>query len=257
MSSPVATNALTFNGFVTAITTLAVAQTKVVSGVILPADQPFQNALPSILNYAELRIQRDLDLLALQSSNNYTLTAGSNFLSISPNDFITVQTVSVTVNGVPTPLTPVTKEWLRNVYGDPTYLSAPAYFAMHGGDFATAGTTSLMIEVGPYPDQNYATTLTGTIRMPTLYYSSALGAENDLTWISTWLPDLLVYAALIYISAYQRDFSLTSNDPQMGTNYENQYQTLLKGALVEEARRRFQAGGWTASAPALVASPSR
>jgi hypothetical protein len=31
----------------------------------------------------------------------------------------------------------------------------------------------------------------------------------------------------------------------------------LKGAVVEEARKKFQAGGWTSFSPAAVATPSR
>jgi hypothetical protein len=68
----------------------------------------------------------------------------------------------------------------------------------------------------------------------------------------------MIMASMIYISAFQRNFvSAASNDPQMPVNYETQYQTLLKGAMVEEARKKFQSSGWTSMSPAPVASPTR
>lgn len=252
---PVATNPLSYNAFVTLIGVMAVVNTAEVSGVVEGVDPYFNAIIPQMLNYAELRIQRDLDLLPLLTSSAYAFTAGNNVLSISIDDFVTVQTVTVGVNA---PLLPVSKEFLQNVYGDPSYQAQPAYFAMIGGDQATGGNTSNNIMVGPWPDQNYAATIFGTQRMPSLYLNASAGiADTGTTFISTWLPDLLVQAAMVFITEYQRNFGATSNDPQMGVNYENQYQTLLKGAMVEEARKKFNASGWSSMSPALVASPAR
>ena len=64
-------------------------------------------------------------------------------------------------------------------------------------------------------------------------------------------------ASLVFIAAYQRNFSASSDDPNMAVNYEKTYQTLLKGAMVEEARKKFNSAGWTPLSPAAVASPSR
>ena len=64
-------------------------------------------------------------------------------------------------------------------------------------------------------------------------------------------------ASMIYISAFQRNFGRQSDDPQMAQSYESQYQALLKGGMVEEYRKKFEAGGWTSMSPAVVASPTR
>ena len=64
-------------------------------------------------------------------------------------------------------------------------------------------------------------------------------------------------ASMIYISAYQRNFGRQNDDPQMAVSYESQYQALLKGAAVEEARKKFEASGWTSQSPSPVATPSR
>ena len=51
---------------------------------------------------------------------------------------------------------------------------------------------------------------------------------------------------MIYISAYQRNFSSAmGNDPQMPITYETQYQALLKSALSEENRKKFEAAAWS------------
>jgi len=80
--------------------------------------------MPQMLNYAELRIQRDLDLLPLQTDNSsYSLTAGNNVLSLSVNDFVTVQNIAVLSGTQRTTLTPVTKEYLQAVFDDSTFVA--------------------------------------------------------------------------------------------------------------------------------------
>jgi hypothetical protein len=64
-------------------------------------------------------------------------------------------------------------------------------------------------------------------------------------------------ASMIYISAYQRNFGRLNDDPQMAMTYESQYQALLKSAIVEEARKKFDAAGWSSQSPATVATPTR
>jgi hypothetical protein len=64
-------------------------------------------------------------------------------------------------------------------------------------------------------------------------------------------------ASMIYMSAYQRNFGRISDDPQMAQTYESQYQALLKGATMEEFRKKFQASAWSSLTPSPVASPTR
>ena len=62
---------------------------------------------------------------------------------------------------------------------------------------------------------------------------------------------------MIFISGYQRNFSLQGNDPQMGVTYESQYQALKNSALVEENRKKFEASAWSSYSPAPAATPTR
>ena len=253
-----ATNPLTYNGYVTQIATLAVVNTTTSSGVVVGVDQSFNDLIPQMLNYAELRIQRDLDLLPSQSSNSYVMTSGNNLLQISVDDFVTIQTISLISGTARLPLLPVTKEWLQNMYNDSSYTAAPEYFAMFGGDSASGGNTYNNIIFGPYPDSAYNVVITGTIRLPSLYkFATTLNAGTATTFISTYLPDLLVQASMIYISQFQRNFGPAANDPQMGPTFELQYQNLLKSAFVEEARKKFQASAWSSASPPVAATPTR
>lgn len=258
MSSPVATTALTYNGFVTQLGLMAVYQTQTIGGVVSGVDASFTALIPMALNYAELRIQRDCDLNPLQSSTTYALTNGVNQIAISVNDFVTIQDISVTVSGLSQALLPVSKEFLQYVYPSTATPAPPLYFSVVGGDFATAGNTSTLIQFGPPPDSNYTATVFGTIRMPTLNgYNTNPQASTATTFISTWLPDLLIVAAMIYISAYQRNFGKIADDPAMAMTYEAQYQALLHGAQGEEGRKRFQASAWSSMAQPVAATADR
>ena len=220
--------------------------------VVEPTNTVFLQILPQMITYAENRIYRDVDLLSTQVPRTYTCTIGNNILSVPTGDFITVQTVSVNNSGTAyKPLIPVTKEYIRNVYNDSSVTGVPQYFSMYGGDLATYGVTSDNIELGPAPDQAYTVRVTGTVRPP------SMSATNLTTFVSLYLPDLMIMASMIYISAYQRNFGRANDDPQMAVTYESQYNALLKGAVIEEARKKFQAGGWTAYSPAQVATPTR
>jgi hypothetical protein len=233
------------------------------NSLVTSTDPSFQAIIPQMLNYAELRIQRDLDFLATQNSVNYTTTGNSNLLQIPQSTFITVQTIQINDGaGSVTPLLPVAKDFLQNVYATASAStpSIPQYFAMSGGDWSdgTGGATTRNILLGPWPDASYTVTVTGTSRQPTLNNYNYVGAaDTNYTFISQYLPDLLIMASMIYISAYQRNFGRQSDDPQMAQSYEAQYQVLLKGAMIEEARKKFQSAAWTAYSPSPVAAPTR
>ena len=233
-----------YNSYVQQIATMAVVPT---------TDANFQIILPQMISYAELRMQRDLDFLSTQISNSsYSLTAGNGTLTIPTSSFVVMETFEVIDgSGSSAPLLPVAKEFIQNVYGTGSSTGLPQYFAVYGGDSATTGLTSQNMIIGPIPDINYATRLTGTVR------SAPLSATNTQTYISVYLPDMMIMASMIYISAFQRNFGRLNDDPQMAQTYESQYQALKNSALVEENRKKFEAAAWTSYSPAPAASPTR
>lgn len=258
-----ATTPLSYNAYVQQLGVLAVALTQETSGVYSFVDAPLQTALPQALNYAELRIQRDCAFLQARTSNNYTLTSGNNLFSVPVDDFLILETLeilqdngSTVVNS--TPLTPVSREFIQNCYSGMSQAGTPRYFAMYGDTFGDGANTSINVLLGPPPNYAFPIRVTGVIRLPSLAkYATNGPADTTYTYISEFLPDMLLMASMIYISAFQRDFSSTSDDPAMGQTYEKQYQALRLGALSEENRKHFQGSAWTSYSTPVSATPSR
>jgi hypothetical protein len=236
------TTGLTYADYVNQISTLA---------VVSSTDAAFVTILPQMLTYAENRIYRDLDFLSTtQVLTGYKFTIGSRVLAISAADFVTLQqinvitpaTIDVANSGTRVTLLPTTKEFIDNVYPSAASAGTPAYFAMF--DQST-------ILVGPWPDSTYSVEVVGT------YRPESLSTSTPTTFLSLYLPDLLIMASMIYISGYQRNFGRANDDPQMAVSYESQYKTLMQGAMIEEARKKFQSSGWTSMSPSPIATPTR
>lgn len=257
------TNPLSYNSYVQNIGVMAVALTKDTAGVYSFVDATMQTILNQALNYAELRIQRDIDFLNARSANSYTLTAGANVFPIPVNDFLVVETLEVTQNSGANivnsqPLVPVSKEFIQNCYAGLAAVGTPRYFAMFGDTFGDGANTNINVLLGPVPNYAYPLRVTGVIRLPSLAQFATAGVADTLyTYISQWMPDMLMMASMIYISAFQRNFSATSDDQAMGQSYEKQYQVLRLGAISEENRKKFQASGWSSYSTPTAATPTR
>lgn len=239
---------LTYNGYVTQIADLAVLQTTTVGGVVTPVDTDLVNLLSQMIDYAELRIQRDLDLeQSINNSTAYSLTSGTNTLTMDVNSFITVQDISYTSGTQTLPILPTSKHVIQYVYPDSSITGAPVYYAPYGGDSTTTGATSQIWLFGPTPDQNYSLSVNGTVRMISLnsFGDNSSDASTKYTFISAYLPDLLLMASMVYLSGFQRNFGRQADDPAMAVSYEQQYNALLKGAMTEENRRKFWMSAWT------------
>jgi hypothetical protein len=262
MTSP-ALNPLSFNAWVQAVGVMSVALTQNNAGVWGFVDAPLQTVLPQILSYAEGRIQRDIDALQARSSNTYALTVSNNLLSIPVNDFLVLETLEVTqVSGAVVvnswPLIPVSKEFIQNCYSGVFSTGMPKYYAMYGDTFGDGANTNVNVLLGPAPNFAYPVRVTGVIRMPSLYQFATAGSANtSYTYISQWLPDLLLMASMIFISGYQRNFSANSDSPDMPVNYEKQYRTLLAGAIAEENRKKGLGSGYSAYSTPATATPTR
>lgn len=233
--------------YITQIATMAVVE---------ESNADFLKILPQMITYAENRIYRELDFLFTSAASTaYTLSTGSRTINVPAGQFpdgtlvvpeqINLITPAGTSNpnlGTRVPLTPTTKEFLDAVYGSSSSTGQPQYWVPFN-DYTFL--------VGPYPHATYTVEIVGT------YRPASLSATNTTTFISLNLPDLFIMASMIYVSAYQRNFGRANDDPQMAVTYESQYQALLKGAMVEEARKKFEASGWSSQSPSPVATPTR
>jgi len=232
------------NSYVQQIATMAVVEANNPEYLII---------LPQMITYAENRMYRDLDFLFTSiSTTAYGLTAGNRQITVPAGIFVVPEQINLITPsgtsdpnaGTRVPLLPTTKEFLDQVYGSGISANRgqPKYFAPFG-DFTFL--------VGPYPSVNYTCELIGT------YRPDSLSATNPTTFISLYLPDLFIMASMVYVSAYQRNFGRANDDPQMAQSYEGQYQTLLKSALMEENRKKYEAAAWSSQSPSPVATPTR
>jgi hypothetical protein len=255
------TTGLTYSQYVTQIATMA---------VVAETDPAFVTILPQMITYAENRMYRDIDFMFTSTSLHgvsFVLTPGNRNLSFNINlslnsaaqegTFVVSEQINLLTDAagnaasttnpdacVRVPLLPTTKEFLDAVYGSSLTANRgkPEYFVPFN---------ETLFFVGPVPDQAYPVEVVGT------YRPNSLSATNTSTFISLYLPDVFIMASMIYISAYQRNFGRANDDPQMAITYESQYQALLKSAIVEEARKKFDAAGWSSQSPATVATPTR
>lgn len=207
-----------------------------------PSDPYFAQILPAIIDYAEQRIYRDLDIQSTTANGTLTVTPGTPFVPLPENPIVYVVEslfVSQLANGSPPPITSQTL--LTAV--DKNFLMAtfpPAYWGLAQGQpqfyFVQDQTT---IQIGPSPDQAYQLNMTYTFR-PT-----PLSATNPTTILTQIWPDLFLAASAIYAAGFQKNFGSQSDDPKMAQSWENQYQTLLAGAREEEARKKSMGVAFT------------
>jgi len=258
------TNALSYNAYIQELCQLVPVTAAETSGVYAPTDPNLAAIIPMVLNYSELRIQRDLDLLPAQTSNTYTLTAGNYIFNLPVDDFVIVNRIAIEqLNGTQvlttTPLLETSQEFIQNVYGGLATSGQPQYYAMTGDSWGNGGDVNNNIAFGPTPAYPYTIRVHGLIRTPSLYkYASSGVADTTYTYISSYYPDMLIMASMIYVAGnYQKNFSATSDSQDAPLNYEKQYQILRTGAIQEENRKKSQGSGWSSYSTPVSATPTR
>lgn len=235
---------LTYNQYVTDLANLLVVPT---------SDPGYITVLPNIIDDAEQRLYRELNLLnTIARDSSATLSTGTrNFnLPSSIGTFVVTESLNViTPAGVTNPelgtrntLTPISREVLDVLWPSSTGSTVPQYFAM-----ITQGSTI----VGPWPDAAYTVEVVGTIR-PT-----PLSSTNQTTLLSWYFPDLWVAASMVFAAGYQKNYGAAVDDPKMGPTWESHLQLLYQSAATEEARKRFAASGWSSKSPEPLATPPR
>lgn len=224
--------------------------------VIPITDANFVAAIPNIIDDAEQRSYRDLDLQnTIFRDSSVALVAGNRNFTEAANvggngPFLITQEMNVITPGGTTnpdlgtrnPLLPSTKEILDFLYPSSAGSGVPQYFApINQNSFI----------VGPWPDAAYTIEVVGTQR-PT-----PLSASNQTTLLSTYFPDIFLAACLAMGYGYMKDYGAATDDPQSGMSWEKKYQMQLKSAIAEEARKKFQAQGWSGMSTGPEATPPR
>lgn len=219
--------------------------------VIPPTDTNYLQFIPNVIDDAEQRIYRELDLLTtIVRDQTGVLTPNSRNFTF-PQHFVVSESINVfTPVGTTTyrqQLIPVTREWMDAVYPDETACgccadATPRYYAM---------ITDQTIVVGPSPDAAYTMEVIGTIR------PAPLSLTNTSTYLTNYLPDLFLAEALIFGYGYLKDFGAMTDDPRGSASWNSHYQDLWQSANTEENRKKYASQAWTPKQPAPLATPPR
>jgi len=220
--------------------------------VIGSTDANFLVMLPGMIDYAEGRCYRELDLLATRTTTTTTLSSGNRNVTLptSAGTYRVIENVNVITtvgegssNGTRAQLIPTSRDFIDSVYpSGQSNTGVPLFYAMNAN-------TALIL--GPSPDAGYTSEIVGTIQ-PT-----PLSSTNTTTFLTDNLPDVFIAASMVFGSGYMRDFGAAADNPEMSGSWEKQYMTLFQSADVETLRQKYQSGGWTHAQPSPIATPQR
>ena len=181
------------------------------------------------IEHAELRIFRDVDLDVFRKYQTATLTSGDPFISMPgavPTDFefaryITIFSPSGSLGG----LTDNERVYLQKK--DTSFISEyapnrtstgiPKYYANWDND---------TIILAPTPNAAY------TIELAYNAQPTGLSSSNTTTWVSTNVPQMLLYACLV------EAFKFLKGPDNMLQTYERYYQQALQPFAGEQMGRR-------------------
>jgi hypothetical protein len=210
----------------------------------LTTDPDFATIEPRAIEYTENRLQRDLQLLGCDITDETgTLAANSRKFTL-PTDigaYIVVTEVYPIIGGVrQAPILPVSRIFLDLVWPADTGVAGnvPNMWAPYD---------QLNILIGP------PSTATVTIGIVGEQRVAQLSGSHATNLLSTFFPDLYLACSLIFLAGYQRDYGTQAEDPQKAQSWENQYQMLLASATVEEGRKRLMGPAWS---PRVAVSPT-
>lgn len=209
-------------------------------------DPNFLTMLPDAIDYGELSVSRDLDLVA----NHGLLPLGATTIGVNtvalPAGLIVLESLFLGASSAP--VTPASQDYIRAVWAGAAN-GPPRHYMVIGAASGAGWTPGMQVLLGPAPDAAYALTGYATER------AAPLSATNTSTFISTQLPDLFWAATMIFWSAYNRNFGAMADQPAQAVSWTNEYARLLKSASTEEARRKYQSQGWQAESPTPIANP--
>lgn len=214
---------LTYAQYKSALETLAVEQA---------SDSNWTTILPQVIEYAESRIHRDLEIIGLvRRDTSSSLTPNDRDFALptpSGGTWDVVSEINLIISAVRTPMVKVSLAAMNTLWPQesaPSAASVPVYYAP---------VTDTAIVVGPPLG---ASAGTATVEVIGTITPNALSASNTTTYLSTNYPELLLAASMIFISGYQRNFGSQADNPQQAQSWTAQYAALLESAKRNEAMK--------------------
>lgn len=191
-------------------------------------------SIPAIIEYAEQRMYRELDLLGtFETVAGTPLVSGTRTTAV-PSGMIVVQGLNVLVAGRRYPLARISVDALNWMWPDPTATDLPRLFAMPD---------NVSVLLAPTPGAIYSTEFLGTFR-PT-----ALSSTTTTTLLTLYVPDAFVLCSMVFLSSY--------GDPSQAVVWEAQYQASKNSTDMEAARQKAQGSQWQPYSPTKEATPPR
>lgn len=192
-------------------------------------DPDFLIMAPQALQYAELRLLRDIDPIAYREQRDVALPLVAQGVCTAPADTVIVRGVwYVFPGGARARLDRRDREFLNLYTPVPGTLGVPRYWASEDGE---------TIVVCPIPPEDT------TLKVDLTYRPAGMSASNPTTWLGTWAPDALFHAAMVFAVGFQRSFGEAQTVGADGLSWESSYQTALAGVMLEMRRRKAD-GPW-------------
>jgi len=218
--------------------------------LVVPQDDAnFIQILPSIIDYAEMRIYRDLDLLStVVVDNSSTLTANTRNVTVpvpSAGPYGIVDQINLLESGSRTPLTPVSREVLDLMWPSSTAAETttrPVMFCM---------TNQTTASFGPPAGDSVTLEFVGRVD------PNPLSEGNPTTYLTEFLPDVFLVASMVFASGWQQNFGASTDNPQGPVTWENQYKQMIQAVDGNSVRTKFAGASWTSKRVEPFAQPQR
>lgn len=209
-----------------------------------------EELLEQMINYAELRIYRELDFLrTVEEATTSDLTPGTRSVTV-PGQIIIVNSATLITPastapdaGTRNPMQRVSMEFLNFIWPSAATTGIPTHYAMLDDE---------TVILAPTPAAAYRACFLGIVR------PAPLSAVNTTTYLTDFVPDLFIAASAIWgFGGINRNFGAASDDPASALSWEQTYQNLRAGVDVENLRSKAWGTGFQPFSPAPMAKESR
>lgn len=206
--------------------------------------------LNAMIDYAELRIYRELDFLKTQKeADTGNMTPGNREIAI-PGSILIVNSLycitpanTAAAAGARNPMQRTSMEFLNFFWPTTATQGQPSMWALKDDQ---------TIVVAPTPDAAYRLNGVGVFRPNPLY------TDVGGTFLTTYVPDLFIAASMIFgMGGINANYGAQADDPQSAQSWENQYQLLKSGVSLETLRQKAWGASWQPFSPAPEAATSR
>jgi hypothetical protein len=202
-----------------------VTRLEVLCATTVAEDASFAAILPAAIESGELRCLRDCDFPSARRVSNVTVGPGQEEVPLPADQVVTRGVWLRDPSDTRVALERRDVSYLREYAPDMRVRGRPKYYAQQA-----SGTLLL----APVPSA------LATVDVEVTYRPPGLVAETGGTWLSQRYPDLLLYAVMIFMAGYQKNFGAQADDPQMPGSWARMYTDAVAVARNEAATGK----GW-------------